>query len=60
MSFNKNLILESIVEGFSQNPYWKSVYENAPGRAKEYFAISFVLSSGEVYKIEGGLNEGNK
>lgn len=37
-------LIQEAVADFCENPYWKSVYDKAPGRAKRYYALTFTVS----------------
>ena len=47
----ENLINETVSD-FCENPYWKGVYDNAPGQAKRYYALTFALSDAAPFGEE--------
>lgn len=45
-------LIKSAIDDFSKNPYWKSIYQNAPGKAKRYYALTFTISDAAPFGDE--------
>lgn len=56
-------LIKEAVDDFCGNPYWKKIYEDAPGKAKRYYALTFVISDAAPFgddvldKVEGLVDE---
>ena len=45
-------LIKEAVKDFSENSYWKGVYENAPGKAQRYYALTFTISDAAPFGDE--------
>lgn len=44
MDNNVEELIKEAIEDFCGNPYWKKIYDDAPGKAKRYYALTFTIS----------------
>lgn len=45
-------LIQVAVKDFCENDYWKRLYENAPGKAKRYYALTFTISDAAPFGDE--------
>ena len=45
-------LIQDAIGGFRENPYWRGLYDNAPGQAKRYYALTFALSDAAPFGEE--------
>lgn len=48
---NKEKIEKTLAE-FVKNPYWRSIYDNAPEKAKQFYRIRFAYAEKAISSVE--------
>lgn len=47
----EELVKEAVAD-FCENKFWKGIYDNAPGKAKRYYALTFAVSDAAPFGDE--------